>query len=196
VRADPMSAAHVLPPLPKLVEDDFPSDSLYEIIDGVKVEMPPTSADSSAVVGDLATFLTAWGVANNVGKAYPEMLMKLPNLGTKNRRPDVVFIPFSKWTRGIRPPQTNAWDILPDLCIEVVSPNDNADEVETKVEEYLAAGVPTVWVVYPRHERVYVYDSPAQIRRFRKSDTLDGGTVLPGFQLPLAELFLPPAPKS
>lgn len=191
-----MSAAHVLTPMPKLVEDDFPSDSLYEIIDGVKVEMPPMSADSSAVVGDLASFLTAWGVANNVGKAYPEMLMKLPNLGTKNRRPDVVFIPFSKWARGVRPPQTNAWDILPDLCVEVVSPNDKADEVETKVEEYLAAGVPMLWVVYPRQERVYVYDSPTQIRRFRKADTLDGGVVLPGFQLPLTELFLPPAPKS
>jgi Uma2 family endonuclease len=191
-----MSAAHVLTPMPKLVDDDFPSDSLYEIIDGAKVEMPPRSADSSAVVSDLSSFLTAWGVANNVGKAYAEMLMKLPNLGTKNRRPDVVFIPFTKWARGIRPPATNAWDILPDLCVEVVSPNDKADEVETKVEEYLAAGVPGVWVVYPRQERVYVYDSPAQVRRLRKSDTLDGGAVLPGFQLPLTELFLPPAPKS
>src|SRR3954453_10970382 len=137
-----MSAAHVLTPMPKLVEDDIPSDSLYEIIDGVKVELPPMSADSSAAVSDLSSFLTAWGVANNVGKAYAEMLMKLPNLGTKNRRPDVVFIPFSKWARGVRPPATNAWDILPDLCVEVVSPNDKADEVETKVEEYLAAGVP------------------------------------------------------
>jgi Uma2 family endonuclease len=191
-----MSAAQVLTPMPKFVEDDISSDSLYEIIDGVKVELPPMSADSSGFVGDLATFLTNWGLANNVGKAYPEMLMKLPNLGTRNRRPDVVFIPFSKWARGIRPPETNAWDILPDLCVEVVSPNDKADEVETKVGEYFDAGVPMVWVVYPRHERVYVYDSPTQVRRLGKPDTLDGGTVLRGFQLPLADLFLPPAPKS
>lgn len=191
-----MSDTNVLTPTDEAVPDEFPTDALYEIIDGVVVEMPPMSADSSASVGDLAHFLTNWGLANNVGKAYPEMLMKLPNLGKKNRRPDVVFIPFIRWARGIRPPETNAWDILPDLCVEVVSPNDKADEVETKVEEYFNAGVPMVWVVYPRHERVYVYDSPTQIRRFRKSDTLDGGAVLPGLQLPLAELFLPPAPKS
>jgi Uma2 family endonuclease len=191
-----MSAAHVLTPMPKLVDDDFPSDSLYEIIDGVKVEMPPMSADSSAAGSDLATILTIWGLANNVGKAYGEMLFRFAPGATKNRRPDVAFVSFTKWARGVRPPQTNAWDILPDVCVEVVSPNDNADEVETKVEEYLAAGVPMVWVVYPRHERVYVYDSPTQIRRFRKADTVDGGAVLPGFQLPLAELFLPPAPKS
>ena len=190
-----MSAAPVLTPLPKVVADEFPADALYEIIDDVIVELPPMSVNSVAVGGDLATFLTNYGLANNVGKAYPEMLMRLNPSGRKSRRPDIVFIPFTKWARGVRVPEMNAWEIVPHLCVEVVSPNDTADEQETKLEEYFQAGVPLVWVVYPRQERVYVYDSPTQVRRLSRADTLDGGTVLPGFQLSLAELFLAPAPR-
>lgn len=86
--------------------------------------------------------------------------------------------------------------MLPDLCVEVISPHDVADEIETRISEYFEAGVRLVWAVYPRQERFYVYDTPSQVRRLTRSDTLDGGAVLPGFQLPLTELFLqaPPPP--
>jgi Uma2 family endonuclease len=106
-------------------------------------------------------------------------------------------VSYARWPKSKPIPTTNAWDVLPELCIEVVSPNDLADEIETKVEEYLQAGVRLVWVVYPRHERVYVYDSATQLRRLTRADTLDGGSVLPGFALPLADLFpqAPPAPQ-
>lgn len=82
------------------------------------------------------------------------------------------------------------------LCVEVISPTDHADEIETKINEYFEAGVRLVWVVYPRQERFYMYDSPAQVRRMTRTDTLDGGVVLPEFRLPLTELFLqaPPPP--
>lgn len=95
-----MNAAEVLTPMPKLVRDEFDNGDHYEIIDGVKVVMPPMSANSSGIAADLAHFLTAFGTANNLGKAYPEMLVHLPLPVDRNRRPDVVFVPFARWARG------------------------------------------------------------------------------------------------
>jgi Uma2 family endonuclease len=187
-----MNTAETLTPIPRLVRDEFDNKDRYEIIDGVRVELPPMSAHSSGVANDLALFLSNHGLANNLGKAYTEMLFHLPLPIDRNRRPDVAFVPFSRWPRGVEPPDTNEWDVLPDLFVEVVSPNDLAEEVETKVGEYLHAGARLVWVVFPRHKRVYVYEPPQQVRRLDRADTLDGGPVLPGFRLPLSELFPDP----
>jgi Uma2 family endonuclease len=191
-----MNTAEVLTPIPKLVRDDLENDEHYEIIDGVKVEMPPMSAESTGIAAELAAFLINHGLANNLGKAYPEMLIRLPLPIDRNRRPDVVFIPFSRWPRDVRRPDTNAWDVLPDLCVEVVSPNDTADDLMDKIGEYFQAGVRLVWVFYPRHDTVYVYESPTAVRVLTRADSLDGGAVLPGFRLPLAELFLLPPPPA
>jgi Uma2 family endonuclease len=151
------------------------------------------SVDSQVVASRLARFLSNEGVSKGVGEAYTEILFRLPLKQERNRKPDVAFVSYARWPKYRPLPETNAWDVLPELCVEVVSPNDLADELETKVEEYFQAGVSMVWVIYPRHERVYAYSSATQLRRLTRADTLDGGTVLPGFALPLAELF-PQAP--
>ena len=189
-----MNAAAVLTPMPKLVLDDFEDRDHYEIVDGIRVELPPMSADSQAFAFRLARHLSNFGIAQNVGDAYTEMLFKLPLAKVRNRKPDAAFVPYSRWPKYQPLPSTNAWDVLPDLCVEVASPNDMGDEIETKIDEYLQAGVRLVWVVYPRQERFYVYESASQVRRLNRADTLDGGAVLPGFALPLSELFLQPPP--
>lgn len=188
-----MSTADVLTPMPALVRNEFDHDN-YEVIDGVRVELSPMSADSQAIGSELVRHIGNHGADRNLGKAYAEMLFKLPLAKDRNRRPDVAFVSFAKWPKYKPIPSTNAWDVLPDLCVEVVSPNDVGDEIETKIGEYFAAGVSLVWVVYPRHEIVYVYDSVARVRRLTRGDTLDGGAVLPDFRLPLAELFIQPPP--
>jgi Uma2 family endonuclease len=55
--------------------------------------------------------------------------------------------------------------------------------------KYFQSGVQTVWVVYPVHRLVHIYESLSRIRVVTRVDSLDGGTLLPGFQLPLAKLF-------
>jgi Uma2 family endonuclease len=191
-----MNAAEVLTPMPKLVSDDLDNRENYEIIDGVKVELPPMSADSQALAFRLARHLSNHGLDRNLGDAYTEMLFKLPLMKDRNRKPDAAFVAYARWPKYKPIPSTNAWDVLPELCVEVVSPNDLADEIETKIKEYFEAGVRLVWVVYPRQEQFYVYDTPSQVRRLTRTDTLDGGVVLPDFKLPLADLFLPPPPPS
>jgi Uma2 family endonuclease len=189
-----MTATGVLTPTPDFARDEFDHDN-YEIIDGLKVELPPMSADSQALAFALARLLTNHGVDHDLGEAYTEMLFKLPLPVDRNRKPDAAFVPYARWARGRRPPPTNAWDVLPDLCVEVVSPNDLADEIMDKVREYFQAGVRLVWVFYPRHDLVQVYESLTAVRGLARPDTLDGGVVLPDFRLPLAELFLQPPPQ-
>ena len=88
----------------------------------------------------------------------------------------------------------DAGDVVPDLAIEVTSPTDRAEAQRGKVLEYFQAGVRCVWVVYPKLRLIDVYESPTSSRVFGPDDTLIGDPVLPGFALPLGELFRPLAP--
>ncbi|MFO0803734.1 MAG: Uma2 family endonuclease [Gemmataceae bacterium] len=168
--------------------DPYDHDA-YEVIDGLNVEMPPMSADSQFVASRIVRHLSNYGSANNIGEACTETLFKLPLPIDRQRRPDVAFVPYSRWAKDRMPPATNAWDVLPDLCVEVVSPSDLADEIEDKIGEYLQAGVRQVWVVYPRHRLIFVRSASSPIQEYKRGDAVDGGEVLPGFRLPLAELF-------
>jgi hypothetical protein len=92
--------------------------------------------------------------------------------------------------------EANAWDVVPDLAVEVISPHDRAEEVLDKVLEYFRADVRLVWVVYPKQRLIFVFEAPDRVRAISQDDALDGGLVLPGFRLPLANLFdpVPPPP--
>src|SRR5205085_2585715 len=130
--------------------------------------------------------------AQSRGHLVMETLFRLAGLG-RNRRPDIAFVSHDRWPKS-RPhnKDENAWDVVPNLAIEVVSPNDLAEELLVKMEEYFRAGVQVVWIVYPKDAQVYVYQSPTDVRILSRADTLDGGSVLPEFRLSLNELF-PPA---
>ena len=87
-----------------------------------------------------------------------------------------------------------AWDVIPDLAVEIISPTDLSSEALVKVGEYFRAGTKAVWVVYPIEEQVYVYDSPKSVKILSRSDTLEASAVLPGFVLPLDSLLEPADP--
>jgi Uma2 family endonuclease len=87
--------------------------------------------------------------------------------------------------------QGRSIDLVPDLAVEVTSPNDLADVQQQKIIEYFRAGVRLVWAIYPERRIVHVYEAQDKIRVVTESGILDGGIVLPGFQLPLDRLFGP-----
>src|SRR5947207_6344348 len=121
-----MSTAETLTPMPRLVRE-FDDNERYEIVDGARVEMPPMSADSSVLAVRLTRLLSNFGVEQKMGEAYNEVLFKLPLPIDRNRRPDTAFVPYSRWAKNRPLPPTNAWDVLPELCVEVVSPTDMAE---------------------------------------------------------------------
>jgi Uma2 family endonuclease len=79
--------------------------------------------------------------------------------------------------------------MAPDLAVEVVSPSNTAAEILDKVADYLDAGSRLVWVVEPTGRRVTVYRSRNEIHLLQEDGALDGYDVLPGFSVPVAEIF-------
>jgi Uma2 family endonuclease len=164
-------------------------DELYEVIDGQRVRTPPMGVIAVWTATQLARHLGNFTDAT-LGRTIAEALFHLPAPVNRDRRPDIAFVSYQRWakTRPM-PPTDNAWDVVPNLATEVVSPTDSAEELEEKIAEYFRVGVELVWVVYPAQSKVHVYTGPTQIRGLSRSDVLDGGSVVPGFRLPLAELF-------
>ena len=77
----------------------------------------------------------------------------------------------------------------PDLAVEVLSPNDRAGDVLAKVQDWLNAGTAAVWVVDPKTQTVTIYGADRKAAILTSTDTLSGGDLLPGFSVPVADLF-------
>jgi len=78
---------------------------------------------------------------------------------------------------------------MPDLAVEVKSPDDSNKLMRSKAAYYLANGSKLVWLIYPDYELVEIYDAGADIRILKATDTLDGGELLPGFSLLVNGIF-------
>ena len=78
---------------------------------------------------------------------------------------------------------------MPDLVAEIVSPNDTAEQLMRKVDQFIAAGCQCVWVIYPAERKVHAYEPNDQVRVLGVGKNLEGPKVLAGFSLPVIELF-------
>lgn len=186
-----------LPP-PAAFDSTFaPDEALYEIVDGQVMEIPSMSAYAGRLASRLSFQMMLAAEAGRLGEVVVETLFRIPlnEDRSRNRRPDVAFVSSDRWPTGKPlPPSDAAWDVVPDLAVEVVSPTDLFEDVIGKVAEYFRAGVRLVWVVLPIPRQVYVYESPTLVRIVTDAEALDGRPVLPGFLLPLANLFDSPLP--
>jgi len=168
----------------------FDGDTLYEVVNGEIVEIEPMGAYATWIASLL---LQTFAGQQNQGRAVSEMLFDLSGqVGTK-RRPDLAFVSYARWPREKPILDTEAWDVVPNLAVEVVSPSNTAREILDKVEEYFRAGVERVWGIYPSQRLVYVYGSPTDVRVMPDNCELTDESLLPGFRLPLQLLFGPPS---
>ncbi len=184
-----MATAPFPPPVAPPTEPEHEPEGLYEVIDGQVVEKPLMAAYEVDIAIYLVVALENFARSHRLGKAHSEMLFLISRDRNLKRRPDVSFVSSARWPLHLRAPRTPAWDVVPDLAVEVVSPTNTVEVVLGKLEEYFQAGARLVWVVFPRHGKVYVYESPTSVRILQVGDDLDGGAVMPGFRLSLAELF-------
>jgi len=171
---------------PLSVQDEIP---FYEVVDGQVVEQEPMGAYEIRLATLLVARLEAFAREHQLGRAVQEMLFDLALPTHRKRRPDVAFVSFERWPQQRRIPRTEAWEVIPNLAVEMVSPTDRADNVMDKVAEYFEAGVEQVWVIFPSQELVYIYASTTRVDILTRSETLHGDPILPRFQLPLTELF-------
>jgi Uma2 family endonuclease len=159
-----------------------------ELVRGELREMSPGSPWSSEVGILIAAALIGHVRPRRLGSVFGDeagfILARNPDTV---RAPDVAFVRADR----LPPPAQREFflALAPDLVVEVLSPTDRAHDVHDKIHEYLEAGVRLVWLVDPRARRVTVCLPDRTTRTLGASDVLDGGDVLPGFQLTLADLF-------
>jgi Uma2 family endonuclease len=172
-----------------VVEIHGREDRLYELVDGVLVEKTVGTYESYLAML-LGQFLGSFAREHRLGIVLgADGMMRLaPGLV---RIPDVSFVSFDRLPDRRVPRQAIA-DLAPDLAVEVISKSNTPEEMDRKLADYFAARVRLVWYVYPESREVRVYVTPGQVKVLGEADTLDGLDVLPGFRLPVAELFAEP----
>ena len=138
---------------------------------------------------ELVVHLMNFAKQHQLGRAVQEMLFDFTAMVQRKRRPDAAFVSYERWPRQRQVPHTEAWEVVPNLVVEVISPSDKGDDILDKVAEYFRIGVECVWVIFTSQEQVYIYESPTQVRILARADELYGEPVLPHFRLPLTALF-------
>jgi Uma2 family endonuclease len=159
---------------------------LCELVDGVLLEKVMGYNESTLALV-LGAMLHAFILPRNLG------IVTGPD-GTMEVMPDLVRIPdvaFTSWDRfpGRRRPAVPVPHVAPNLAVEVLSSSNTPGEMAVKRQDYFAAGVELVWEIDPDARTVVVYTSATQSTTLTAADTIDGGAVLPGFALPVQQLF-------
>jgi Uma2 family endonuclease len=159
---------------------------LCELVEGVLLEKVMGLIES-ALAGLLIEVLGAFVVPRNLGivtgaDGTVELMSGLVRI------PDVAFI---SWDRlpGRRYPTAPIPQLAPNIAVEVLSRSNTPGEMSVKRQDYFTAGVELVWEIDPDARTVAVYPSATDVTTLTETDTLDGGSVLPGFTLPLQQLF-------
>jgi Uma2 family endonuclease len=160
----------------------------YELIEGRLVERA-MGASSSRIGLRVGGLLDAHAFARNLGDVFGSDCgyQIFPDDPKRVRFPDASFIARGRLPNNAVP--EGHVRIRPDLVVEVVSPNDTAEEVDQKVDEYLQVGVRLVWVVYPSTRSVMVFRADGSVARLRSGDELSGEAVVTDFRCPVARLF-------
>jgi Uma2 family endonuclease len=168
----------------------MPDDGFrYELVCGELRKMPPAGHVHGRLAATLTASLVRYVTANQLGAVYAAETGFI-----LRRNPDTVRAPDVAFIRQQRVQEVGDvagyWPGAPDLAIEVVSPSDSYAEVEEKVFEWLEAGTLMVLVVNPRRRSVTVYRSLADIIVLTQNDALDGGDVMPGWIMPVKDIFV------
>ena len=169
-----------------VAEIEARENRLCELVDGVLVEKAMGYRESVLAVV-LSGYLWRFVEPRHLGLVSGEagMVELFPGLV---RIPDVAFVSWARIPGG-RVPVEPVPGVVPDLAVEVLSPGNTAKEMARKRREYFRAGVRAVWLVDPVARTVTVYTAPDQYSVLSESETLKGEPALPGFELPLRELF-------
>ncbi|MFQ5734781.1 MAG: Uma2 family endonuclease [Planctomycetaceae bacterium] len=185
-----MSSSLLAAPVTPEQLERMPDGKRFELVDGQLVERQMGS-ESSWVAGEIQRLIANFVEGQKSGWVWPadagyRCFSDDPN---RVRRPDVSFV-----RRGRLPgerPSTGYETIAPDLVVEVISPNDQAADLDRKIDEYLKAGVALIWVVNPQTRTVTVYRRDGTTARCRNGDELTGDDVLPGFRSAVSAFFPP-----
>ena len=183
-----LSRVRLSPPISQATEADLlPVDGKHcELVDGVIVERA-FDFWASRVATTLLTMGDSWMMANSIGFGVAGGVQIRLRKGLV-RTPGACFV---HWNRvgSKRVPRDPIATVVPNFVLEMVGHFNTRDEMARKRDEYFAAGVELVWIVHPKQEIVEVWTTSRDCHIAGIEDTLDGGTVLPGFTVSIREWF-------
>lgn len=146
---------------------------------------PPPGSEHGLITMNLAGPLHQHVKSNKLGVVFAsETGFQLAHNPDTVRAPDIAFVRAERVQRTI-----GYLSGAPDLVVETLSPSDRISEVEEKVAAWLEGGARLVWVISPKLHTVTVYRSLTDVLMLTEKDTLDGGDVVPGFEIKVAEVF-------
>jgi len=187
----PLERIRLYPPPGMATEDDAlqihaREGRLCELVDGILVEKEMASFESL-----LAGLLIQW--LNNFLDERPlgVVLGEAGALRILPRRMRIPEVSFISWDRlpDHRLPVDRVYRVAPDLAIEILSEGNTAQEMELKLDEYRQAGVRLIWYIDPRARTATVHTGEGSTETLDENGVLQGGNVLPGFELPLRDLL-------
>lgn len=157
---------------------------LYELIDGEIIEKMVTQ-EHGVIAVNIATEIKIYLRQKSIkGHVAVEARFRPKDDDKNDRLPDISVHLTDKAavTKG-------AVEGLPDLAIEIKSPDDTYRFMRAKADFYLENGCKLVWLIFPDKHIVEVYEKDKDIDILQLDDTLDGSNVIPDFELAVATIF-------
>ncbi len=160
----------------------------YELIEGALIEMAPAGLRHGEIAATVVIVLGHYVRQNDLGTIFAAETGFLLRYDPDTvRAPDAAFIAKDRLpSEGV---PIGYFDTIPDLVVEVVSPNDRAGEVQAKIKQWIEHGVKLVWLVHPERRSITVYRSVRDVQVLHEGDTLNGDPVIPGFSCSVTEIF-------
>lgn len=132
--------------------------------------------------------LVDWTLQTKAGHIYSGdtvfVLKGVPGRIELKRQPDIAFVAADR----VRP-SAGCFYGAPDLAVEIISPSERPNEIQRKLQEYLASGVRQVWHVFPDTQEIVVHFPDGSAHTYRVGAVLPGGELLPGLSLNVADIF-------
>ncbi len=164
-------------------------DRIVELVEGVIVDMSRPGWEHGEILMLIASRIFSFVSVHNLGRVAVGdtgfVLERREDGKDTVRGLDLAFINKVKAEESV----SSGWtEIAPDLAVEVISPRNEATDIQLKVLQLLNVGTSLIWVVYPESRTVVVH-SVSGANTLHENDTLSGGAVLPGFELRVGDIF-------
>jgi Uma2 family endonuclease len=162
-------------------------DRFFELIHGEIIEKAPTE-EHGLIAGNICGFLWQYTRQSGIGRVMIEARVRVLEDDYNSRQPDLAVFVDTTCPVVTRGPVLQ----MPDVAIEVKCPGDSYASMRERAAYYLAHSARLVWILYPAKGLVEVYRQSADSDILTGVDTLQGEEVLPGFTLPVREIFALP----
>ncbi len=165
-----------------------PELRIERTIDKYILIMPPTNSDTGNRNAELLVDVGTWNRKMKSGKIFDSSTgFKFPN--GSERSPDVAWIRNDRWEAIPAEQRQRFAPIAPDFVAEIRSGDQSVDYLKDKMEEYMACGCRLAWLIDPKGRKTWVYYENGDIQTISFDASLNGGDVMPGFELRLADIF-------